>query len=158
MHNRVSTARIWTHVREERPWGSTDPPAAWYAFTANRKGEHPAAHLASFKGRMRTDDTSGFDELHRVGTIHGVACLAHIRRKFVPLSDASHRLLGRGMYSIRRAPGVAWREPKKPSGGSPGWTPSRKRRAACRPMSGFACTRTAQNPFSMIWRPGWRCN
>lgn len=45
-----ATAHVWTYVRGERPWGGADPPAAWYRFTSNRKGEHPSAHLASYRG------------------------------------------------------------------------------------------------------------
>ncbi|WP_269451024.1 IS66 family transposase [Phaeobacter inhibens] len=80
---KCATARVWTYVRDERPWGGADPPAAWYRFTSNRKGEHPSAHLASYKGWMHADGYSGFNELYRSGAIHEVACMAHIRRKFV---------------------------------------------------------------------------
>ncbi|EDZ46985.1 transposase IS66 [Rhodobacterales bacterium Y4I] len=80
---KCATARVWTYVRDERPWGGADPPAAWYRFTSNRKGEHPSAHLASYKGWMHADGYSGFNELYRSGAIHEVACTAHIRRKFV---------------------------------------------------------------------------
>ena len=81
---KCATARIWTYVRDERPWGGTDPPAAWYAFTTNRKGEHPASHLADpSEGWMHADGYAGFNELYRSGAIQEVACLAHVRRKFV---------------------------------------------------------------------------
>ncbi|WP_260003250.1 IS66 family transposase [Leisingera caerulea] len=80
---KCATARVWTYVRDERPWGGADPPAAWYRFTSNRKGEHPSAHLASYKGWMHADGYSGFNELYRSGAIREVACMAHIRRKFV---------------------------------------------------------------------------
>lgn len=80
---KCATARIWTYVRDERPWGGVDPPAAWYEFTVNRKGEHPTNHLANFRGWMHADGYSGFNDLYRSGTIQEAACLAHIRRKFV---------------------------------------------------------------------------
>lgn len=82
---KCATARIWTYVRDERAWASTAPAAAWYAFSANRKGEHPVGHLASFKGWIHADGYTGFNELFRTGDIQEVACLAHIRRKFVDL-------------------------------------------------------------------------
>ena len=47
---KTQTARIWTHGRDERLWGSATPPAAWYRFSANRKGQHPKDHLVSFQG------------------------------------------------------------------------------------------------------------
>mgnify|MGYP003122066253 CR=1 FL=1 len=80
---KCATARVWTYVRDERPWGGTDPPAAWYQFTANRKGEHPSAHLANYRGWMHADGYSGFNDLYRSGAVSEVACMAHIRRKFV---------------------------------------------------------------------------
>jgi transposase len=80
---KCATARVWTYVRDERPWGGGDPPAAWYQFTTNRKGEHPSGHLASYKGCMHADGYAGFNDLYRSGAIKEVACMAHIRRKFV---------------------------------------------------------------------------
>ena len=106
---KCATARIWTYVRDERPWGSTDPPAAWYEFTTNRKGEHPATHLASFKGWMHADGYSGFNDLYRSGAIQEVACLAHIRRKFVDVfqsqglevaEEAIQRIAG--LYAVEK--------------------------------------------------------
>jgi transposase len=44
---KCATARVGTYVRDERPWGGTDPPAAWYQFTTNRKGKHPSTYLAN---------------------------------------------------------------------------------------------------------------
>ena len=49
-NGRTKTARIWTYVRDERPWLGPDPPAAWYRFTVDRKGQHPAEHLARLRG------------------------------------------------------------------------------------------------------------
>ena len=50
---KCTTARIWTYVRDERPWDGDDPPAAWYRFNTDREGKHPADHLKAFKGWMR---------------------------------------------------------------------------------------------------------
>ncbi len=58
---RTKTARIWTYVRDERPWAGDDPPAAWYQFTVDRKGEHPAKHLARYKGWMHARSPDGHD-------------------------------------------------------------------------------------------------
>lgn len=80
---KCATARIWTYVRDERPWSGGDPPAAWYRFSADRKGTHPADHLRQFQGWMHADGYAGFNELYRTGAIQEVACMAHIRRKFV---------------------------------------------------------------------------
>src|SRR3954467_6164823 len=73
-------ARIWTYVRDERPWHGPDPPAACYRFTIDRKGEHPANHLAGYQGWMHADGYAGFNELYRSGGVQEVACLAHTIR------------------------------------------------------------------------------
>ena len=47
---RTKTARLWTYVRDDRPAGSNDPPAVWFAYSEDRKGQHPREHLKSFRG------------------------------------------------------------------------------------------------------------
>ena len=85
---RTKTARLWTYVRDERPWSGPAPPAALYRFSADRKGVHPARHLANFQGWMHADGYAGFEELYRSSRIREVACLAHVRRKFVDVHRA----------------------------------------------------------------------
>ena len=86
---KCATARIWTYVRDEQPWGSSDPPAAWYRFSTDREGRHPADHLKTIKGSMHADGYSGFNQLYRDGGVNEVACSAHVRRKFVDVYKAS---------------------------------------------------------------------
>ena len=81
-HGKVKTARLWTYVRDERPWAGPAPPAAFYRFTPDRRGKWPRDHLAGFKGWMHADGYAGFEELFRSGDIQEVACMAHVRRKF----------------------------------------------------------------------------
>ena len=85
---RTRTARLWAYVRDERPWGSGAPPAALYRFSPDRKGVHPARHLAGFEGWMHADGYAGFEDLYRGGAIREVACMAHVRRKFVDVHRA----------------------------------------------------------------------
>lgn len=80
---KCATARLWTYVRDERPWNSQAPPAAWYRFSTDRKGTNPTDHLTGFEGWMHADGYTGFNELYRGGDVQEVACMAHIRRKFV---------------------------------------------------------------------------
>ncbi len=82
---KTQTARLWTYARDERPWGGAAPPAAWYRFSGDRKGQHPKDHLARFRGWMHADGYAGFEELYRSGAIREVACMAHVRRKFVDI-------------------------------------------------------------------------
>lgn len=85
---RTQTAKLWTYVRDERPWSIETPPAEWYRFSGDRKGRHPQDHLAGFKGWMHVDGYAGFEELYRSGDIREVACMAHVRRKFVGVHKA----------------------------------------------------------------------
>jgi transposase len=80
---KTKTARLWAYVRDERPWAGEAPPVAFYRFSRDRKGEQPAQHLKDYKGWMHADGYSGFNELYRSGRVREVACMAHIRRKFV---------------------------------------------------------------------------
>ena len=36
---KTRTARLWTYVRDERPWAGEAPPAVWYRFSGDRKGQ-----------------------------------------------------------------------------------------------------------------------
>jgi transposase len=85
---KTKTARLWAYGRDERPWLGEAPPAAWYQFSTDRKGERPAEHLKRFTGWMHADGYAGFEELYRSGRIHEVACMAHVRRKFVDVQQA----------------------------------------------------------------------
>jgi transposase len=87
---KTKTARLWTYVRDERDWTGEAASAALYRFSPDRKGVHPARHLAGFEGWMHADGYAGFEELYRGGVIREVACLAHVRRKFVDV----HRVQG----------------------------------------------------------------
>ena len=80
---KTKTARLWAYVRDERPWASEAPPAAFYRFSRDRKGEQPTEHLKDYTGWMHADGYAGFNELYRSGRVREVACMAHIRRKLV---------------------------------------------------------------------------
>lgn len=85
---KTTTARLWAYGRDERPWGSDVPPASWYQFSPDRKGQHPKDHLAKYQGWMHADGYAGFEDLYRSGDICEVACMAHGRRKFVDVHRA----------------------------------------------------------------------
>lgn len=80
-NGKTRTGRLWTYVRDDRPCGDTTPPAVWFAYSEDRKGEHPRQHLKTFKGALQADAYAGFHHLYG-GDIHEVACWAHARRKF----------------------------------------------------------------------------
>lgn len=87
-NKKTKTARVWTYVRDERPWSGSSPPCAWYQFTIDRKGEHPVSHLSGYKGWVHADGYSGFNGVFGEDKAQEMACLAHVRRKFVDIFAA----------------------------------------------------------------------
>ena len=85
---KTKTARLWAYARDERPFAGHAPPAAWYQFSTDRKAKRPRAHLRDFEGWMHADGYAGFEELYRSGGVREVACMAHIRRKFVDVHQS----------------------------------------------------------------------
>jgi transposase len=85
---RTKIGRFWTYVRDNRPAGDKAAPAVWFAYSPNRKGEHPQQHLANYKGILQADAFAGFNRLYESGAIQEAPCMAHIRRKFFDLVKA----------------------------------------------------------------------
>jgi len=85
---KTKTGRLWTYVRDDRPAGDTAAPAVWFAYSPDRKGEHPERHLKKFHGTLQADAYAGFNQLYQNGCIHQAACWAHVRRKFYDLEQA----------------------------------------------------------------------
>ncbi|MFO0461489.1 MAG: IS66 family transposase [Burkholderiales bacterium] len=85
----TKTGRLWTYVRDDRPAGSTVPPAVWMRYTPDRKAVHPAEHLARFTGVLQADGYAGFERLYETGRIAEAACWAHVRRKFYDIEQAT---------------------------------------------------------------------
>ncbi len=87
---KTRTGRLWTYVRDDRPFGGPDPPAAVFFYSRDRGSEHPKQHLATYAGLMQADAYAGFNRLYeagrRPGPIIEVACWAHARRKFFDLA------------------------------------------------------------------------
>ena len=77
---KTKTGRLWTYVRDDRPAGDTSAPAVWFAYSPDRKGEHPAQHLEKFRGTVLADAYAGFNQLYEDGRIQHAACWAHVRR------------------------------------------------------------------------------
>src|ERR1700677_497016 len=88
-NGKTKTGRLWTYVRDDRPAGDTAAPAVWFAYSPDRKGEHPEQHLRMFRGALQADAYAGFNQLYKEdGRIQEVACWAHVRRKFYDLQQA----------------------------------------------------------------------
>lgn len=85
---RTRTGRLWVYVRDDRPWGGPDPPAALYLYSPDRKAERPKSHLDEFQGILQVDGYAGFETLAGNG-ITLAACWAHARRKFYDVEEAT---------------------------------------------------------------------
>jgi transposase len=90
---KTRTGRVWTYVRDDRPFAGPDPPAAVFFYSRDRGGEHSEQHLAGFAGLMQADAYAGFNRLYetdrKAGPIVEAACWAHARRKFFDLARIS---------------------------------------------------------------------
>ena len=85
---KTKTGRLWTYVRDERPFAGSCPPAALFFYSPDRKGEHPRSHLKDFRGVIHADGYAGFNELFVGNRIAEAACWAHVRRKFFDVHAA----------------------------------------------------------------------
>jgi transposase len=47
---KTKSGRLWTYVRDERPFAGSAAPTLLFRYSPDRKGEHPLAHLRSFSG------------------------------------------------------------------------------------------------------------
>jgi hypothetical protein len=86
---KTKTGRLWTYVRDERPFVGSRPPAALFFYSLDRKGAHPQAHLKDFRGVIHADGYAGFNELFAGGRIVEAGCWAHVRRKFFDVHAAT---------------------------------------------------------------------
>ncbi len=87
---KTRTGRIWIYLRDDRPFGGADPPAAFFEYSRTRHGEYPSKHLEGWTGVMQADAFAGFNELYdarrKPGPIIEATCWAHARRKFFELA------------------------------------------------------------------------
>ena len=87
----TTTARLWTYVRDDRPFGGAAHPAALFYFSRDRGKEHPNRHLTGWQGILQADAYGGYNDLYRQdrkpGPVVSALCWAHARRKFFELAD-----------------------------------------------------------------------
>lgn len=91
---KTKTGRLWTYVRDDRPAGSTEPPAAWYQYSPDRKGEHPHRHLQRYHGILQADAYAGYGKIYAGGNVVEAACWAHARRPFWDIHDGQGKVAG----------------------------------------------------------------
>jgi len=101
---KTTTGRLWTYVRDDRPFGGPAPPAAMFAYSRDRTGVHPNRHLAGWQGVLQADAYAGFNDLYapgrKPGPITEAACWAHGRREFFKLAELAKAPLA--IEAVRR--------------------------------------------------------
>ena len=60
----TKTARLWTYVRDDRPFAGTAPPAVVFRFSRDRAGAHPTEHLMGWSGILQADAYGGYNGLY----------------------------------------------------------------------------------------------
>jgi transposase len=87
----TETGRVWVYVRDHRPFGGKDPPAALFYASRDRTREHPERHLSGYAGILQADAFDGYNRLYlpdrKPGLIVEALCWSHARRKFFELAD-----------------------------------------------------------------------
>lgn len=98
---KTRTGRVWTYVRDERPFAGERPPAALFFYSPDRKGQHPRDHLKEFSGVIHADrgacpraahsadPWARFNALFAGNRIAEAACWAHVRRKVFDVHAAT---------------------------------------------------------------------
>ena len=87
----TKTARLWTYVRDDRPFDGGASPAAFFKFSRDRQMIHPNKHLAGWQGILQSDAYGGYNDLYLAnrspGPVRSALCWSHARRKFFELAD-----------------------------------------------------------------------
>lgn len=86
-NGKTRQARLWTYVRDDRPHGSTQAPAAWYCYSPDRKGIHPQTHLKDYSGILQADAFAGYNAVYATGRVLEAGCWAHARRHFYDIHE-----------------------------------------------------------------------
>src|SRR3954470_4881078 len=70
---KCDVARCWVYVKDDRPFGGLDPPAAMFYYSRDRRGEHPQAHLATYSGILQADAFGGYTKLYEPQRVLGLS-------------------------------------------------------------------------------------
>ena len=76
------TGRLWTYVRDDRPFAGPAPPAAIFHYSPDRGGAHPRRHLAGYSGILQADAYGGHNDLYlplrKPGPVTEAGCWARL--------------------------------------------------------------------------------
>ncbi len=146
--------RLWTHVRDDRPFGGKAAPAAVFYYSATREGEHAEPQLAAYTGICQADAHSGFNGLfvegRQAGPIIEAACLAR-HGEAVLRTDAG------ASSSIWRVCAKC-RSRSRPSCPSERCSRSRARSMVSRCCNVSLCVARDRSRWSKASRPGCEAN
>src|ERR1700679_3075976 len=81
----TETGRVWVYVRDDRPFGGKDPPAALFYASRDRTREHPERHLSGYAGILQADAFGGYNRLYLPNRKPGLI----VRRCAGAMRDAS---------------------------------------------------------------------
>lgn len=104
------TGRLWTYVRDDRPFGGKAPPAAMFYYSRDRCQEHPTEHLAKYVGILQADAYGGYNPVfaaeRKPEPLLSAYCWAHARREFFELADieAAARKKAKGKTDVAISP------------------------------------------------------
>jgi len=136
-YRKTKTGRLWTYVRDERPFAGARPPAALFFYSPDRRGEHSRNHSKNFRGVIHADGYAGFNELFAAGRIVEAGCWAH-----------------GGANSLMSTPPSARPSLKKRSTASANSTPSRRSSTDHRPTGDDSSVSCSQSRLPRRWPSG----
>ena len=91
---KTKTGYLWAISRDDRPWGSSDPPAVAYHYAPGRGGEHARALFAGFSGTLQVDGYAAYNGLADAARPGGALvlafCWSHFRRQFYDIAKGGN--------------------------------------------------------------------
>ena len=138
---KTAIGRLWTYVRDDRPFAGPAPPAAAFFYSRDRAGEHPRRHLAAYAGILQADAYAGFNDLYNPG------------RSLGPITEAP----AGPMAAASSTCWPKWHAHRLPSRRCDGSTQSSTSSAAltaCPRASVWPSVANRSRSWSPIWKPG----
>lgn len=85
---KTRTGYLWAMLRDDRPWGGTDPPGVVFTYAPGRGGSHAEDMLKGFDGILQVDGYAGYNRLADARRTGGAPlrlayCWAHARREII---------------------------------------------------------------------------
>jgi len=151
---KTDTGRIWTYVRDDRPFAGLSPPAALYYASRDRRQEHPERHLKTFTGILQADAYGGYNPLFKgdrdPNPLRQAFCWAHARRKFFVLADIN--------ANAKRRKNAAPISPMalEAVNGSTARSILSGRSTGLRPINAWSVAGKTACRSSTVWRPGFK--